>query len=145
MYESPIEAICKGMRSEFENNCYKVIQDYGIVVDKEELIKALQYDRNQYEKGYADGLLHMAGEWISVEDDDKPKNESERVQVYLSDNIITKNIGFPKIDTDRFVDGKWVRWGRHVTHWKPLPEPPKGANRKIEKTQTCKGNTGGNL
>lgn len=27
----------------------------GIYVDKEELIKALRYDRQQYDKGYADG------------------------------------------------------------------------------------------
>ena len=30
------------------------MQDIGVSVDKEELKKALRYDRQQYEKGYAD-------------------------------------------------------------------------------------------
>lgn len=33
----------------------KAIRKVGVNVDKGELIKALQYDRNQYEKGYEDG------------------------------------------------------------------------------------------
>ena len=62
MYQSPIEIITRQMRTQFEDNVFKAIQDYGIVVDKDELIKALQYDRGQYDKGYADGLLHRADE-----------------------------------------------------------------------------------
>ncbi len=77
----------------------------------------------QAEKMTAKGYRKQS-EWISVEDD-KPKNSEERVQVFLLDNDFTKYIGVNKIDTDRYVDGKWVRWGRYVTHWKPLPEPPK--------------------
>lgn len=69
MYQSPIEIITKQMRTQFEDNVFKAIQDYGIVVDKEELIKALQYDRGQYEKGFADGMLApKQSEWISVEE-----------------------------------------------------------------------------
>ena len=33
----------------------KAIRKVGVNVDKGELIKALQYDRNQYAKGYKDG------------------------------------------------------------------------------------------
>ena len=63
-------------------------------------------------------------EWISVEDD-TPKNQMARVLVFLRSEEATDSIGFPKIDTDRYVNGKWVRWSRWVTHWMPLPEPPK--------------------
>ena len=42
MYQSPIEIITRQMRTQFEDNVFKAIQDYGIVVDKEELLKALQ-------------------------------------------------------------------------------------------------------
>ena len=33
----------------------KAVRKVGVNVDKYELIKALQYDRNQYTKGYEDG------------------------------------------------------------------------------------------
>ena len=62
--------------------------------------------------------------WISVEDR-LPKNGLARVLVFLKDNAYTKPIGTNKIDTDRYIDGKWVRWGVNVTHWMPLPAPPK--------------------
>lgn len=55
MYQLPIEIIYKEIRTEHENNVYKAIQEYGVAVDKEELIKALKYDRGQYDKGYSDG------------------------------------------------------------------------------------------
>lgn len=70
-------------------------------------------------------ILQMCSdEWISVEDR-LPDNENERVLVFLKDADFTKPIGFNKIDTDRYIDGKWVRWGRYVTHWMPLPDAPK--------------------
>jgi hypothetical protein len=91
-----------------------------------------------HEKFYASDFewsahcLQMAGfhkpEWISVEDD-TPKNSLARVQVFLRSDDITDGIGFPKIDTDRYIDGKWVRWGKYVTHWMPLPEAPKKGDK----------------
>ena len=36
---------------------YTINQAMGCVVDKEELIKAMNYDREQYEKGYQEGYL----------------------------------------------------------------------------------------
>lgn len=36
---------------------YAINQTMGYEVDKEELIKAMQYDRDQYDKGYQDGYL----------------------------------------------------------------------------------------
>ena len=33
-----------------------ILESTKISVDKDELIKALNYDRNQYEKGYSDGI-----------------------------------------------------------------------------------------
>ncbi len=71
-------------------------------------------------------------EWISV-NDRLPKNNLVRVLVFLKDDEFTKPIGFNKIDTDRCIDGKWVRWGEHVTHWKMLPAPP----NLIDKTSTA--------
>ncbi len=74
--------------------------------------------RNGYEKGYADALK---SEWISVKDR-LPEND-DRVLVYLDSER-----SYTKIDTDRiyYRGGQWVRWGNDVTHWMPLPTPPKG-------------------
>ena len=38
-----------------ENAIYKAVLKVNISVDREEMVKALKYDRQQYEKGYADG------------------------------------------------------------------------------------------
>ena len=43
------------MQITYENECMKAVQSCGFNVNKEELTKALQYDRGQYEKGYKDG------------------------------------------------------------------------------------------
>lgn len=55
MYESPITQIMGEMTTKYEDDCLKVVQSYGFTVNKEELTKALQYDRGQYTKGYDDG------------------------------------------------------------------------------------------
>ena len=52
MYESPIKLIQDEIRYEMENNVLKAVQNIGVNVDKEELIKALKCDRGQYDKGY---------------------------------------------------------------------------------------------
>lgn len=52
IYKSPIQLVMGEMRTEYENKTMKVIQSYGIDVDKEELTKALNYDRQQWEEGY---------------------------------------------------------------------------------------------
>ena len=65
-YESPIKMIRDAVLSEVEldtEKCImKAVRKYAIDVDKDELLKALKYDRGQYEKGYADGL--NANKWI---------------------------------------------------------------------------------
>ena len=56
------------LEKELDSTVTKAIQTVGINVDKEELIKALQYDRGQYEKGYKDGVasLRQRGMWIEL-------------------------------------------------------------------------------
>ena len=55
MYESPINIIISKLCTNLESDCVKSVQRYGFDVDKEELAKALNYDRKQYEKGHTDG------------------------------------------------------------------------------------------
>jgi hypothetical protein len=68
MYESPIEIICGDIKKQIDNDIYRVTQKYDIKVDKNELIQALQYDRGQYEKGYADGKRDAMAELVRCKD-----------------------------------------------------------------------------
>lgn len=53
-YKSPINIICSEFQTTVEGEIFKAVQRVGVNVDKDELLKALQYDRGQYQKGYAD-------------------------------------------------------------------------------------------
>lgn len=53
-YQSPIDVITGQMNILYENGICKAVQNVGVNVDKNELLKALQYDRGQYQKGYMD-------------------------------------------------------------------------------------------
>lgn len=60
MYSSPVEEGIQKIISEenrkqeklIREKCYKI----GVDVNKEELLKALAYDRHQYQTGYADSI-----------------------------------------------------------------------------------------
>ena len=60
MYEAPIEIIQKQMQMQMDGEILKAVQGVGIDVNKEEFIKALAYDREQYSKGYKDGVKEFA-------------------------------------------------------------------------------------
>lgn len=79
MYESPIEAIYENVKTQFDDAVLKAVQKVGINVDKGELIRALRYDRDQYNHGYSDGwyakeesIVHCKDcknhEWCSIEE-----------------------------------------------------------------------------
>ena len=62
MYNSPIEmsySFSDSFAQRFSEDMDKLVLtacfDVGVKLDKAELIKALEYDRDQYEKGYRDG------------------------------------------------------------------------------------------
>lgn len=58
MYESPIKVVLSDIISDVvkKENEYIVecVQKVGVNVDKDELVKALEFDRGQYEKGWHD-------------------------------------------------------------------------------------------
>lgn len=77
-YQSPIEIIYNQIQCDFEKqlekNVIQAVQSYGIKVDRDELIKALQYDRRQYEKGFEDArkqFERQQGEWIETNSNDE--------------------------------------------------------------------------
>lgn len=59
-YESPITVLTEKLTSkvseELDNQIVGEVLRVGIDVNKDELLKALKYDREQYDKGYKDGF-----------------------------------------------------------------------------------------
>ena len=64
MYKSPVELVMGEMRMKLNGTITQAIQDVDINVDKEELERALQYDRGQYDKGYSDGYKDAVKEFV---------------------------------------------------------------------------------
>ena len=70
MYESPIEMMSKRLEMHLDGEVMRAVHTVGIDVDKEELIRALKYDRDQYEKGFRDGVASV-NEWIPASEPTK--------------------------------------------------------------------------
>lgn len=69
MYHSPItlnytDPIIESVTKSQDGYVVKAINNMGIEVDKEELVKALQYDRDQYYKGFKNGYELAEGKYI---------------------------------------------------------------------------------
>lgn len=61
-YESPIQVYYKENAMRFEDAVVKAVLSYNIVVDKDQLLDALRYDRASYQKGWTDALKTVVGE-----------------------------------------------------------------------------------
>ena len=71
MYESPIKIVTGNIQTQIDDDIYRAVQNVGINVDREELLKALEYDRRQYEEGFRKGekyvlrhLKNLLPEWL---------------------------------------------------------------------------------
>lgn len=123
MYESPIRLLVQqletSIREQQEKQIFEAVQKCGVDVDREELIKALAYDRAQYAQGYSDGRAD-AQRWISVEERLPENCEFVLCIVRYGEDAWNYELGF-------VLNNKWVHPGRSdgtVTHWMPLPQPP---------------------
>ena len=84
MYISPIEIIMKDIQQSIDTNVLKILQGYNINVDKDELIKALSYDRDQYNKGYEDAkkdVLAAIDNFISMDEYYHPESKHEKIPI----------------------------------------------------------------
>ena len=122
-YNGPIDLFYNDLQVSLEGEILKAVQSVSILVDREELIKALEYDRGQYEKGYADAKNELQA-WIPC---------SERLpEVNLRVLTFAKHMGGAwMIDISSFSGvtnhGKPEFFGygdkMEVLAWMPLPEP----------------------
>lgn len=142
MYQSPIEivemqcldALQIELQKAQEEEIYRAVVNVGINVDKEELIRALAYDRGQYKKGFEDATP----QWIPVTER-LPEVVDSYIVVVKSKDAWEKDYTY---DTDvatynpyekAYIDGCWNTYNDwdegqdflHVTHWMPLPQPPR--------------------
>jgi len=122
MYESPINLSVDKIAEEIKKNLeeciiIRSITRCGIIIDKDQLIKALTYDRDQYQKGYADAKAEQS--WVPCEE--KLPGYGERV-------LISGTRGGVCIAEMGTLFGKpafWVQGSKTVKAlaWMPLPNP----------------------
>lgn len=140
MYKSPIELICADIEHQIvkqqDEEVYKAVLHFIPNIDKEELIRALQYDREQYEKGYMDGSA-SAQKWIPVTEHLPTESDgtvlvchADKPPYYLSEPYINAKhnrrvvIGHYSEHSKRWY-GEAGSLMNDITHWMPRPEPPK--------------------
>ena len=123
MWESPIKVMQKQVKMQMEGEILKAVQEVGIVVDKEELMKALKHDREQYEKGYADGF--NSNKWIPVEE--RLPEIEEEVLVCTKGKML-RVWSLTEDDDELTWEDGYGYWNRFdcVIAWMPLPEAYKG-------------------
>lgn len=92
-----------------------------VMVDREELLKALRYDRAQYEKGYADGRAD-AQKWISV--NERLPEDGVDVIIHTDFRGGYVGCGYYRIVRDAWFTSQGILLASNVLHWRPLPEPP---------------------
>lgn len=121
-YKSPIDIVNNGMQmvreqlnNQEEETILKAVVRVGINVDKDELIKALHYDRNQYQKGYEDACSKF--KWISVK---------ERLPEESLNSVIGWDAYKERCVFVQYYMNDWIL-GNHesvkIVAWMPLPEP----------------------
>lgn len=65
-YNSPVAIMQNHLRMELEDGIYKAVQKVDVEVDKDELIRALRYDRAQYNKGYNEARKDTARDILDM-------------------------------------------------------------------------------
>ena len=131
-YKSPIEIVTTPLRIEHEKNIeseiFKAIQGLDITVHKDELIKAIKYDRDQYDKGYFNG--YNEDKWINCSD--RLPEDGEEVLVWFEYfRYGNYNRLYQKVGIGYTYKGEWSfindlsGWQQlKVYAWQPLPKRP---------------------
>ena len=115
-YKSPIEIFINDVNYSMEQTVLEAVSKCGIKVNKDELVKALAYDRQQYEEGYRNAMKQMP-KWIPV---------SERLPEKYQYVLVT----YKGLDGTRLVvvtnwnPNTWI--DSNSVAWMPVPEPFKG-------------------
>ena len=124
MYESPITLLRRDVEAKIEGEVLTAAYNVGVTVDRDELIKALQYDREQYRKGYQDATP----KWISVDEGLPETNDWVLVWYRDKDGDYFPTVGKYNSRGNYWItdadDSEAAYPPDKITHWMPLPEPP---------------------
>lgn len=140
MYQSPIEItrtvddIVTKINEKQDETVVHACMRVGVNVDKDELLKALSYDRHQYEKGYVDGRSDERKEskWISAEERHPKDGDSVLVTVEGWDKgeLFERDVDYAVyVGHGGYIGGfdtlnDWIEYGEwKVTAWMPCPLP----------------------
>lgn len=117
-YKSPIEIILGDVELQVEGEIMRVCQSVGLAVDKDELIKALRYDREQYRKGFGDGL--RANRWIPCSER-QPEEPEFKWKGYLIQDakVVEPYCGYWDGESWADSEGEYIE----VLAWMELPKP----------------------
>lgn len=123
MYKSPIDVMIADIQHQIakqqDEEIYKAVVSVGINVDKAELLRALEYDRQQYERGYAYGLRDSAPKWIPVTERLPTIEDATEKGAVLAWEVSVKHWDIWAWDCVRDYPDRFIGW-------MPLPEAPKG-------------------
>lgn len=88
MYKPPIEKYLANVKMTVDDGIYRAVTQYGFKVDKDELLKALRYDRGQYETGVRDGYETRDKEIIRCKDCIFSREKNEYESNYLIEEVL---------------------------------------------------------
>lgn len=140
-YEEFIRVRIRELDSKIEEGVMSAVKEIGVDVDKDELIKALQYDRDQFRKGYKAGIEAAQMAWHDAKKE-LPADPDVLVLVIV-DGVFHKK-GF--IDAYQLATycGEWIiegyeEWGNpNVKYWAGLPEPPRGGEEMNDRDRLAR-------
>ena len=125
-YKPPIDAgiyaddVSYKIGEMYDGAIMEAVLKVKVDVDKEELLKALEYDRGQYEAGYEQGRKDAKATWIPC---------SERLPEGYEEILMCDKQG--NISTGGYCGGEhpfednYGYYMDEVIAWQPLPEPYK--------------------
>ena len=94
MYRSPIEIIEGQIKMQMEGDIIKAVHQVGINVDKPELLRALQYDRAQYSRGYKDAMEACLPEIVNYIDRAFERQRYDSVWINENLGLQSADVGY---------------------------------------------------
>lgn len=113
--QQAVEQAAREFDAQAETLVMDTIRKLGVSVDKEELIRALRYDRDKYAIGFRDGVAAVRTEWTDVREA-LPQKPGKCIVQSKTGAIYT-------IRYDPEIYKRWPHFGKaDVAYWMPLPK-----------------------